>query len=46
MRHKRRAALVLLLVALVAILVLGAIGWRGQFGAAPIDEAVQPASAG
>lgn len=45
MRHKRRLALALLLLALLAILVLGAIGWRGQFRRAP-DEAVQPAAAG
>lgn len=46
MRHKRRLALALLLIALLAILVLGAIGWRGQFRRAPVDEAVQPAAAG
>jgi uncharacterized membrane protein YidH (DUF202 family) len=45
MKHgKRRRGLVLLLVALVVLLVLGALRWRQQFHAAPADESLGPAA--
>lgn len=39
---KRRRGLVLLLLALVLLLVLGALRWRQQFRAAPADETLGP----
>lgn len=45
MKGKRRLGLILLLVALLALLVLGALRWRDQFRAAPADQALRPAPA-
>jgi hypothetical protein len=44
MKGKRRLGLILLLVALLALLVLGALRWREQFRAAPADQALRPAA--
>jgi hypothetical protein len=44
MKGKRRLGLVLLLVGLLALLVLGALRWRGQFRAAPADQSLSPAA--
>lgn len=44
MKGKRRLALILLMVALLVLLVLGAMRWREQFRAAPADEALRPAA--
>lgn len=43
-KGKRRRGLILLLVALLVLLVLGALRWRQQFRAAPADEALNPAA--
>ena len=43
MKGKRRLGLILLLVALLALLVVGAMRWREQFRAAPADQALRPA---
>jgi hypothetical protein len=43
-KGKRRRGLILLLVALLVLLVLGALRWRQQFRAAPTDEALNPAA--
>jgi len=43
-KGKRRRGLILLLVALLVLLVLGALRWRHQFRAAPTDEALNPAA--
>lgn len=43
-KGKRRRGLILLLVALVVLLVLGALRWRQQFRAAPADEGSSPAA--
>ncbi|HEV2621998.1 MAG TPA: hypothetical protein VGU65_07915 [Frateuria sp.] len=45
MKGKRRLGLILLLVALLVLLVLGALRWRQQFRtAAPPDGALGPAA--
>lgn len=45
MRGKRRLGLILLLVALLVLLVLGALRWRQQFRtASPPDGALGPAA--
>lgn len=44
MKGKRRLGLILLLVALLVLLVLGALRWREQFRAAPADQALGPAA--
>ena len=44
MRGRRRIGLILLLVALLVLLVLGALRWREQFRAAPADGALGPAT--
>lgn len=44
MKGKRRKGLILLLVALLVLLVLGALRWREQFHAAPADGALGPAA--
>jgi len=44
MKGKRRLGLILLLVALLALLVVGAMRWREQFRAAPADQALRPAA--
>lgn len=41
-KGKRRAALVLLLAALLVLLVLGALRWRQSFRAAPADGVPGP----
>ncbi|MGN2245054.1 hypothetical protein ACFWZ3_00035 [Frateuria sp. GZRR35] len=43
-KPKRRLGLILLLVALLVLLVLGALRWRQQFRAAPADQALSPAA--
>lgn len=43
-KGKRRRGLILLLVALLVLLVLGALRWRQQFRAAPADQALSPAA--
>ncbi|MEI7037729.1 hypothetical protein [Fulvimonas yonginensis] len=43
--RRRRFGLILLLVAVLVLLVLGALRWRQQFRAAPADEALRPATA-
>jgi hypothetical protein len=43
-KGKRRRGLILLLVALLVLLVLGALRWRQQFRAAPTDPALNPAT--
>lgn len=43
-KGKRRRGLILLLVALLVLLVLGALRWREQFRAAPADPALDPAA--
>jgi hypothetical protein len=43
-KGRRRRGLILLLVALLVLLVLGALRWRHQFRAAPADEALEPAA--
>lgn len=45
MKGKRRRGLILLLVALLVLLVLGALRWRQQFRAAPADGGFSPAGA-
>ncbi|UGB37093.1 hypothetical protein [Frateuria soli] len=44
-KGKRRRGLILLLVALLVLLVLGALRWREQFRAPPADHALGPAGA-
>jgi hypothetical protein len=44
MKGKRRLGLILLLVALLVLLVLGALRWRQQFRSAPPDGALGPAA--
>jgi hypothetical protein len=44
MKGKRRLGLILLLAALLALLVLGALRWRQQFRAAPADPALSPSA--
>lgn len=44
MKGKRRLGLILLLVALLVLLVLGALRWRAQFRSAPADGALGPAA--
>ena len=43
-KGKRRRGLILLLVATLVLLVLGALRWRHQFIAEPADEAPSPAA--
>ncbi|WP_175483787.1 hypothetical protein [Frateuria terrea] len=43
-KGKRRRGLILLLVALLVLLVLGALRWRHQFRSAPTDQALNPAA--
>ncbi|HET6807059.1 MAG TPA: hypothetical protein VFH59_16610 [Frateuria sp.] len=43
-KRARRWGLILLLVALLVLLVLGALRWRQQFRAAPTDEGLSPAA--
>lgn len=43
-KPRRRLGLILLLVALLVLLVLGALRWRQQFRAAPADQALSPAA--
>lgn len=44
MNGKRRMGLILLMVATLVLLVLGALRWREQFSAAPVGEAPGPAA--
>ena len=44
MKGRRRIGLILLLVALLVLLVLGALRWWQQFRAAPADESLGPAA--
>ena len=44
MRGRRRIGLILLLVALLVLLVLGALRWREQFRGASADGALGPAA--
>jgi hypothetical protein len=44
MKGKRRLGLILLLVALLVMLVLGALRWRQQFRTAPADPGLSPAA--
>lgn len=44
MNGKRRIGLILLMVAMLVLLVLGALRWRQQFSDAPADEALKPAA--
>lgn len=43
-KGKRRRGLILLLVALLVLLVLGALRWRHQFRDAPADQGLSPAA--
>lgn len=46
MKGKRRTGLILLMVAMLVLLVLGALRWRQQFSPMPADEAApNPAAA-
>jgi hypothetical protein len=45
MKGKRRTGLILLMVAMLVLLVLGALRWRQQFSPMPADEAPNPAAA-
>jgi len=44
MKGKRRLGLILLLVATLVLLVLGALRWRQQFQPAPPDPGLSPAA--
>jgi hypothetical protein len=44
MKGRRRLGLILLLVALLVLLVLGALRWRQQLHTVPADGALGPAA--